>query len=67
MMQAYILPSGEVMFPQRVDLPGAIGDGWAFAEPHTPDYDAWIDFAEKATPEIIALASQLKRAGQQKT
>lgn len=65
--KAYILPSGEMMHPQRLEAPGIIGDGWAFAEPHTAAYDAWFDFAEKANPAVIALAVRLKRAGQQKT
>lgn len=65
--KAYILPSGEIMYPKRLEAPGIIGDGWGFAEPHTPAYDAWREFSERATPQVVALAVRLKRAGQQKT
>lgn len=65
--RAYILPSGEMMYPRRLEIPGAIGDGWGFAEPHTEPYNLWIDFSTKATPEIIALAVRLKREIHQKT
>lgn len=66
-MKAYILPSGEVLYPKRLDLPGVVGDGWDFAERNTQEYEQWEPFSTKAPPEVVALAMRLKRAGQQKT
>lgn len=66
-MKAYVLPSGEMLFPKRLDLPGVVGDGWEFAEPHTPEFEQWLAFSVKAPREVVALAMRLKRAGQQKT
>lgn len=66
-MKAYVLPSGEMMYPKRLSTPDAIGDGWAFAERNTPEYEQWLPFSAKAPPGVVALAMRLKRAGQQKT
>jgi hypothetical protein len=66
-VNAYRLPTGELLIPKTLKLAWGIGDGWALVGPGTDEHRAWRAFAVPASKREVDIAMRLRaqQAGQE--
>lgn len=63
MQQAYLLKSGEILYPRRAEGPdGAVGDGLDLAAAGSEEHKTWALFSTTADAEVEVYAEEIRAA-----